>query len=517
MPGPTTLRHRLLAILALVLVATGVSSASTITRLDSAGTRNAEYLAFTHERPGVAEPLTVVRMREAGAALDEWTRIAVYTRPLLALAVSDAGEVAILLDVNLPAEGEEPSTRPATTPLRLIPPTQNRSTPPTLATATEIMPPPPPGGLGFRDIAYDGTTLVGLAVDGSIWQLPTERGNRSWTAVANAPDGVPALDGTSIGVVDSTLYLAVATAEATSLYQLVEDAWQALGTFDIDARLLDAQDVLLAAKPSGHTQSLATQDGTLTQVTWTLPESLSVSDDDRVTGTFAAGRLRITRGIATDRGVGLVRLDLDPTTLNLVTPDGIAVPLPVTPNTFSPLAETIRLLLYALLVVAVLGMLLQGRRQSIELQRSRDQEPDDRKMRVAPWRLRLAAGGVDLLPLVFTAGVVTSDPGVASSSGGTALVLAGIAAYVLLPLIGELAGGRSPGKAIFGLRVRQIDGELPASMGVLIRNVVRPVDLLGGWIAMFFAPERRRMGDLAAGTIVVYEPVGTQPQPPADQ
>lgn len=70
--------------------------------------------------------------------------------------------------------------------------------------------------------------------------------------------------------------------------------------------------------------------------------------------------------------------------------------------------------------------------------------------------------------------------------------------------------GRSPGKWMMGLRVVDERG-LPISLPQSItRNVVRVLDslpvfgALGGWVAMLH-PESRRLGDIAAGTLVVAE------------
>jgi len=68
--------------------------------------------------------------------------------------------------------------------------------------------------------------------------------------------------------------------------------------------------------------------------------------------------------------------------------------------------------------------------------------------------------------------------------------------------------GRSPGKAIVKLRVVS-DGGHPLSFGQSVaRNLMRAVDILPtsyvvGLIAMVISPEAKRLGDLAAGTVVI--------------
>jgi len=71
-----------------------------------------------------------------------------------------------------------------------------------------------------------------------------------------------------------------------------------------------------------------------------------------------------------------------------------------------------------------------------------------------------------------------------------------------------LTGGRSPGKALVGLRVVRRNG-LPIELGnSMVRNVFRIVDLLPanylvGLISMLLSPSGDRLGDHAAGTIVI--------------
>jgi uncharacterized RDD family membrane protein YckC len=73
-----------------------------------------------------------------------------------------------------------------------------------------------------------------------------------------------------------------------------------------------------------------------------------------------------------------------------------------------------------------------------------------------------------------------------------------------------LMQGRSPGKAAFGLRVVR-DGGLPVTLREsALRNLVRMVDMLPsqyliGLVSMVISKDVRRLGDFAAGTIVVRE------------
>ena len=69
--------------------------------------------------------------------------------------------------------------------------------------------------------------------------------------------------------------------------------------------------------------------------------------------------------------------------------------------------------------------------------------------------------------------------------------------------------GQTPGKRALGIRVVGDDG-LPASLGkIVIRNLMRLIDMQAsyavGLVAMFVSPEEKRLGDLVAGTIVIRE------------
>lgn len=71
-----------------------------------------------------------------------------------------------------------------------------------------------------------------------------------------------------------------------------------------------------------------------------------------------------------------------------------------------------------------------------------------------------------------------------------------------------LTRGRSPGKAMAGLRVVRGDGMPLTLRGSIVRNLMRVVDMLPvsylvGFVAMMLSERRQRLGDSAAGTVVV--------------
>ena len=73
-----------------------------------------------------------------------------------------------------------------------------------------------------------------------------------------------------------------------------------------------------------------------------------------------------------------------------------------------------------------------------------------------------------------------------------------------------LWSGQSPGKRWAGLRVIRANGAPITLTESLIRNLVRLIDLLPvsygiGIVAMFIDDQTRRLGDVAAGTLVVHD------------
>jgi len=105
---------------------------------------------------------------------------------------------------------------------------------------------------------------------------------------------------------------------------------------------------------------------------------------------------------------------------------------------------------------------------------------------------------------------------VVADTGGFAfeaiVALAVFALVFVYPVAFELAaGGRTPGKRWSSLRVVCDDGSPLTFRSSALRNVLRLVDILPGLylvgaIAIFATRANQRLGDLAAGTLVVREP-----------
>ena len=86
--------------------------------------------------------------------------------------------------------------------------------------------------------------------------------------------------------------------------------------------------------------------------------------------------------------------------------------------------------------------------------------------------------------------------------------------YALYHPVLEIAmRGRTPGKRIAGVRIVTQDAQFPGVLAILIRNVLRLVDSLPaayvvGLITAMVTPQSVRIGDIAAGTVLIYDSDG---------
>ena len=130
---------------------------------------------------------------------------------------------------------------------------------------------------------------------------------------------------------------------------------------------------------------------------------------------------------------------------------------------------------------------------------------------------RLVAALVDflikvgvLLALWLIAGAVAGD-----DAGGFVQALAIVAAFLVIfgydVAFETLASGRTPGKRATGLRVVRLGGEPVGFLASAVRNLLRLIDMQPGILnavgaaCVLFTRHNQRLGDLAAGTLVVRE------------
>jgi uncharacterized RDD family membrane protein YckC len=136
---------------------------------------------------------------------------------------------------------------------------------------------------------------------------------------------------------------------------------------------------------------------------------------------------------------------------------------------------------------------------------------------------RVLAGIVDLL--IVTAGalvVLVAGDSLSDSQRPLRFVILGWALYYYFAL--ESGAGQTVGKKLMKLRVVRADGRPAGMREIAVRTVLRVVDGVGlyivGLIVMLATGERRqRVGDLAAGTIVVDAsgPATAVAEPAADE
>ena len=84
--------------------------------------------------------------------------------------------------------------------------------------------------------------------------------------------------------------------------------------------------------------------------------------------------------------------------------------------------------------------------------------------------------------------------------------------YVYFAVFEAVWNGQTPGKRVVGLRVIHASGRPVSVFEAILRNIVRIADQLPGIyavgiVSVFLTERSQRLGDLAAGTVVVHERV----------
>lgn len=133
---------------------------------------------------------------------------------------------------------------------------------------------------------------------------------------------------------------------------------------------------------------------------------------------------------------------------------------------------------------------------------------------------RMAAALIDafIQSLLVLAVVVVGSLGALAVGGlsGYAEALSAVAVFLIVfgyhVAFEMLASGRTPGKAAIGLRVVGAQGQPLGGLASVVRNLVRILDFLPllygtGLVAVLLSGRRQRLGDLAAGSVVIVERV----------
>ena len=126
---------------------------------------------------------------------------------------------------------------------------------------------------------------------------------------------------------------------------------------------------------------------------------------------------------------------------------------------------------------------------------------------IIDWHIRT------LVALVWILGYLLYRSQVEEISDGLELILLaipGVFYFLYHPVIELIMEGNSPGKKYAKVRIVTLDGEVPGNLAILIRNIMRLLDSLPtmylvGIVACVTTDKSRRIGDIAAGTLLVYE------------
>ena len=131
-------------------------------------------------------------------------------------------------------------------------------------------------------------------------------------------------------------------------------------------------------------------------------------------------------------------------------------------------------------------------------------------MRAAGYPVRSMAFLIDaLIRYTIVSGVATTLGAGGRVGVGVLLIVAFLILW-LYPVIFELTpAAATPGKRAMGIQVMMANGLPLTPAGCLIRNLMRTVDMLPlmygfAIVSMLMRRDARRLGDLAAGTVVVY-------------
>jgi uncharacterized RDD family membrane protein YckC len=131
-----------------------------------------------------------------------------------------------------------------------------------------------------------------------------------------------------------------------------------------------------------------------------------------------------------------------------------------------------------------------------------------------------AIGWAGILAVYLFLALVAGDSDIAGLAIAIGLVLLFLLFFGYHVIFETLAAGRTPGKRITGIRVVNETGAPIGFVTSSLRNIVRLVDALPGtylvgMIAVLASRRNQRLGDMAAGTLVVRDRRGSTVMPAA--
>jgi uncharacterized RDD family membrane protein YckC len=131
---------------------------------------------------------------------------------------------------------------------------------------------------------------------------------------------------------------------------------------------------------------------------------------------------------------------------------------------------------------------------------------------VIDWHIRLLLAGAWLLIAYYVFDIALT---VKAEAGFFSVLPALIIYFLYHPILEVAMHGRTPGKRMAGVRIVTRDGGAPSTAALLIRNIFRLIDSLPaayvlGLTACFVTNNRVRVGDMAAGTLLVLDNAAAQ-------
>jgi uncharacterized RDD family membrane protein YckC len=126
---------------------------------------------------------------------------------------------------------------------------------------------------------------------------------------------------------------------------------------------------------------------------------------------------------------------------------------------------------------------------------------------VIDWHIRFLIAAAWLLIAYYVFNIALT---VKSAAGFLSILPASIIYFLYHPILEVALRGRTPGKRMAGVRIVSRDGGPPGTSALLIRNIFRLIDTLPaaymlGLISCFVTANRVRIGDMAAGTLLVLD------------
>jgi uncharacterized RDD family membrane protein YckC len=126
---------------------------------------------------------------------------------------------------------------------------------------------------------------------------------------------------------------------------------------------------------------------------------------------------------------------------------------------------------------------------------------------VIDWHIRLLLGGAWLLLAGYVLNLSLNPK---SPDALFSLLPAAIIYFLYHPILEVAMRGRTPGKRMAGLVIVHRSGGAPGTAALLIRNIFRLIDGLPafyvvGLVSCFVTANRVRIGDMAAGTLLVLD------------